>query len=224
VIALTAALVVAVGAWGLPSAPAQGSDTVTVTDEPPGENCEFGGVKITVTHVEPEPTEEPTPEPTEEPTPDPTEEPTPDPTETPEARAGQAPEVTYVCSGQQGAPGDPGDNGDNGEDGRDGMDGLDGMDSDPDTPGVQARRSDRCATAGIIRVKVPKRFRNGARVRVTANGQRSSRRRVRNRKVSANLRAVPCGYYPVLVQRRNVRSYVTVLWLTPRRVARVSAN
>ena len=44
------------------------SPTITVVAEPPGDNCEFGGVKVTVTPAE-EP--EPTPEPTEEPTPDP---------------------------------------------------------------------------------------------------------------------------------------------------------
>ena len=69
---------------------------MTVTDEPPGANCEFGGVRITVTHAEPtpDPTEEPTPDPTEEPTPDPTDEPTPDPTETPMAAIAQADDPT----------------------------------------------------------------------------------------------------------------------------------
>ena len=97
--------------------------------------------------------------------------------------------------------------------------GLDGMDADPDTPGIQASRRNRCATAGYVRVRVPARFHNGARVRVTANGQRK-RVRVRKRKVRADLRTVPCGYFPVLVQRRGTRSALVVLRLTPRRVAR----
>jgi hypothetical protein len=210
-LALTAALVAAVLAFGLPSAPAQTGDTVTVTDEPPGDNCEFGGVKITVTHAEP------TPDPTEEPTPDPTEDPTPDPTVT---TSQDEPDVTYVCNGQQGDPGDPGSDGQDGQDGTDGQDGMDGMDADPDTPGVQARRNDRCATAGTVRVRVARRFRNHSRVRVTANGSRVTRR-VLKHKVAANLRTVPCGYYPVLVQRRGLRSQVVVLRLTSSRVSRV---
>lgn len=210
-LALTAALVAAVLAWGLPSAPAQTGDTVTVTDEPPGDNCEFGGVKITVTHMEPEPTEDPT----EEPTPDPTEDPTPDPTVT---SAQAESDVTYVCNGQQGDPGDPGDSG---MDGQDGQNGLDGMDADPDTPGVQAVRDNRCKTAGTIRVRVAKRFRG--RVKVTANGKRRNSR-VRRHRVAVNLRTVPCGYYPVLIQRSGLRSQLVVLHLTRSHVARVSAS
>jgi hypothetical protein len=218
--ALTAALVAAVLALGLPSAPAQTpGDTVTVTNEPPGDNCEFGGVKITVTHAEPTP--EPTEDPTEEPTPDPTEDPTPDPSETPMASTAQdEPDVTYVCNGQSG---DPGQDGMDGSDGQDGTDGLDGMDADPDTPGVQAVRSNRCATAGIIRVRVARRFHNRSRVKVTTNGRRVTRR-VRKHKVAANLKTVPCGFYPVLVQRRGLRSQLIVLRLTSHRVVRWSVS
>ena len=202
------------------------SPTITVVAEPPGDNCEFGGVKVTVTPADepeptPDPTEEPTPDPTEEPTPDPTEDPTEEPTEPPTARVSQAePEVEYICNGQ---PGEPGDAGNDGQDGADGDNGdgtrLDGMDADFDTPGIQATRANRCATAGTKKVKVPKRFHNGTKVRVTANGQRRSSR-VRKHKVSANLRTVPCGYYPVLVQKRGMRSALVVLRLTPRRVIR----
>ena len=223
---MTVALAVAVMALGLSTAPAQTTgDTVTVTDEPAGDNCEFGGVKITVTHAEPTP--EPTEDPTEEPTPEPTatEDPTEDPTETPMARAAQAePDVTYVCNGQAGPPGDNGENGSDGADGDNGdngADGLDGMDADPDTPGVQATRSNRCATAKTIRVRVPARFRNGQRVRVTANGRRRTSR-VRKHKVAANLKTVPCGYWPVLISKRGKRSALVVLHLTNRRVSRAS--
>ena len=203
--------------------------TITVVAEPPGDNCEFGGVKVTVTPADepeptPEPTEEPTPDPTEEPTPDPTEDPTEEPTEPPTARVSQAePTVEYVCNGQPGAPGDNGDNGQDGQDGNDGddgtdgQDGFDGMDADSDTPGIQARRGDQCATAGVKKVRVPKRFKG--RVTITANSQRK-RPRVKRHVVKVNLRRVPCGYYPVLVQKRGVRSYLVVLRLTSKRVTR----
>ena len=90
-----AAFLVFPGAAGLAQSGTLPPD-ITVEDEPPGDNCEFGGVKVTVTPAEEEP--EPTPEPTEEPTPDPTATPTPEPTETPAAE----PEIFYVCNGQQG--------------------------------------------------------------------------------------------------------------------------
>ena len=216
-LAVTAALVAAVLASDPTSA--QTGDTVTVTDEPAGENCEYGGVRITVTHPEPtpDPTEEPTPDPTEEPTPDPTE----DPTETPEATQlrRREPDMTFVCNGQSGEPGQDGTDGADGDDGDNGENGMDGMDSDFETPGIQATRSNRCATAGVVKVRVPKRFRNGTRVRVTANGRRRSAR-VRKRKVAANLSTVPCGYWPVLIQRRGKRSALIVVRLTPRRVVR----
>ena len=201
------------------------SPTITVVSEPAGDNCEFGGVKVTVTPAE-EP--EPTPEPTETPDPTPTATPTATPTETPTApplaRASQAePEITYVCNGQPGAPGTDGTDGADGADGQDGNDGFDGEDADAETPGIQARRGDQCATAGVKKLRVPKRFRNGVKVRVTANGQRRSTR-VRKRKVSVNLQRVPCGYYPVLVQKRSVRSWLVVMRLTNSRVTRASVK
>lgn len=196
--------------------------TITVVAEPPGDNCEFGGVKVTVTPAEeatptPDPTEDPTPDPTE----DPTEEPTEDPTEPPTAAAAQAePDVTYVCNGQ---PGEPGTDGNDGADGADGDSGTDGMDADAETPGVQALPANRCATAGVKKVKVPRRFRNGKTVVVTANAQRRHAH-VKRHAVKVNLRRVPCGYYPVLVQRRGVRSWLIVLRLTPHRVVRSSVK
>lgn len=219
-IAATAAFFVPVGTGVLAQSP---SPTITVVAEPPGENCEFGGVKVTVTPAEeptPEPTEEPTPDPTEEPTPDPTEDPTEEPTDTPTVAAAQAaePTVEYVCNGQPGEPGQDGQDGQDGTDGQDGDNGLDGMDADADTPGIQATPANRCATAKTVKVKLPRRFHNRVKVRVTANAQRRSAR-VRRHKVSVNLRRVPCGYYPVLVQKRGVRSYLIVLRFTPHRVS-----
>ena len=124
-----------------------------------------------------------------------------------------------MCNGQAGDPGEAGQDGTDGADGDSGMDGMDGFDADAGTPGVQARRADRCQTAGVVRVRVPRRFANGARVRVLANGRRRSQR-VRKRRVAANLRTVPCGYWPVLISRRGQRSALVVLRLTDRRVSR----
>ena len=192
------------------------SPTITVVAEPPGDNCEFGGVKVTVTPAEetptPEPTDTATPEPTD--TPDPTE----TPTDTPSAVAAQAaePDVEYVCNGQ---PGEPGQDGLDGQDGQDGQDGMDGLDADPSTPGIQASRANTCATARVKSVHLPKRFRSVKRVTVTVNSQRRSSH-VRRRVVKVNLKRVPCGYYPVLVQKRHVRSYLVVMRLTSHRVTR----
>jgi Collagen triple helix repeat (20 copies) len=224
-IAATAAFFVPVGTGVLAQSP---SPTITVVAEPPGENCEFGGVKVTVTPAEePEPTPEPTEEPTPDPTEDPTEEPTEEPTEPPTAAAAQAePEVTYVCNGQPGEPGTDGQDGADGadgDDGTDGMDGFDGTDAEPGTPGIQAAAGERCRTAGVKKLRLPKRFKYVKRVTLTVNSKRTHPR-VKRRVVKVNLRRVPCGYYPVLVQRRGVRSWLIVLRLTPNRVVRTSVK
>ena len=115
------------------------SPTITVVAEPPGDNCEFGGVKVTVTPAEetptPEPTDTATPEPTD--TPDPTE----TPTDTPSAVAAQAaePDVEYVCNGQ---PGEPGQDGLDGQDGQDGQDGM--------SQHVRNRRRQECSPAQAL--------------------------------------------------------------------------
>jgi len=215
VVAASAAFLLPTQAGVLAQSP---QPTITVEAEPPGDNCEFGGVKVTVTPAD-EPT--PTPEPTDTPDPEPTDTPEPTPTDTPSAVAAQAaePDVEYVCNGQPGEPGQDGSDGMDGQDGQDGQDGLDGMDSDASTPGIQASRANTCATAGVKRVRLPKRFKSVKRVTVTVNSQRKHPV-VKRRVVKVSLRRVPCGYYPVLVQKRHVRSYLVVLRLTPTRVTR----
>ena len=203
--------------------PPSSTGTTVVVPEPPGDNCPDGGVKIIFTPTPepdptPDPTEEPTPDPTEEPTPDPTVEPTPDPTETPDpeptplARASQAdePEITYVCNGQQGEPGLEG------LPGMDGQDALDGLEPDGDlSEGPLAARTDRaCSSARVARLRLPSRFNHVRRVKLTVNGKRKRVRVNVRRVIKVDLRKAPCGYYPVLVQRRGVKSALYVWRLT----------
>ena len=131
--------------------------------------------------------------------------------------------MTFVCNGQAGEPGDPGQDGTDGTDGADGdpgESGMDGLDSDDTSPGVQARRADRCATAGVIRVRVPRRFANRARVRVTANGQRrrASSASAKSERTSGRCRAATgrCS-----IPAAASAPALVVLRLTDRRVTRL---
>ena len=198
--------------------------TAVVVYEPPGDNCPDGGVKITVTPTPeptPEPTEDPTPEPTTEPTPEPTEDPTPEPT--PLARVAQEePEVYYVCNGQQGEPGlegIPGMDGQNGSDGFDGLTPEGESDFGPLAPESSARA---CSSARVVRLRLPSRFRHASRVKLTVNGKRKSVRVNSRRVIRVDMRKAPCGYYPVLVQRRGVKSALYVWRLTSLGIARRS--
>ena len=210
---LALALVLCVAAPAAAQTPA--GDTIDVAPEPAGDNCEFGGVRITVTH--------------------------PPPAE---------PDVTYVCNGQQGPPGDPGEPGEPGppgepgEEGPPGQDGLPGLDgggdggtdfigdigadlgdvgdvgTGPPVPRVPASRA--CASAKVTKLRLPRRFRGVRRVKLTVAGRRASTR-VSRRRVNVDLRRLPCGYYPVLVQKRGVRSALFIWRLTPSRIVRGSS-
>ena len=213
--------------------------TVTVVTEPPGSNCRDGGIKVTVTPPpetqatpEPTPTTTPTPEPTSTPTPEPTATPTatatrtprPRPTRTPRptpvARIAQAeePTVTYVCNGQQGSPGFDGFDG---RDGKDGFDGFDGRDADSN-PALSAPTNEACQSARIASQRLPVRFRRAATVRLTVNAKQKSVK-VNQRVIKVDVRKLPCGYYPILVQRRGTKSALYVYRLTPSRIVRQSA-
>ena len=172
--------------------------STTVEPEPPGANCPSGGVKITITPIEPTPTPSPTATPT--PTPEPTA------TPTPRARAAQAePDVYFVCDGQQG---DPGSDGLDGSDGRDGSDGDDGDSAEEsDEPSTATRR--RCQPSRrVVSWRLPERFR-GQRVRLRVDGQRRFPR-LQGRAVRVDFRGLRCGVYPILAQAPGVRSALRI--------------
>ena len=190
-------------------------DSIEVVPEPAGANCEFGGVKITVTPGVPDPPPDPLPE----------------------------PQVSYVCNGQgtpgepgppgdpgppgePGEPGNPGDPGDPGDPGADGLEGLPGQDAFDDSfdeqndePTLRVPASEACASARVTTMRVPKRFRGARRVRLTVAGKRKSAV-VKRRRVKVDLRRLRCGFYPVLVQKRGIRPALFVWRLTPNRIVR----
>ena len=226
---LVIAIVLAAAALIPASALAQTQPDITVEPEPPGENCPNGGVKITVTPAIPDPPPDPLPEseisyicngaqgPPGEPG---------DPGAPGEPGEPGAP-------GEPGDPGTPGDPGDPGEpgseglpgmdglDGADGFDGLDGMGGLGDAPTrVPARQA--CTSARVTTLRLPARFRGARRVTLTVNAKRQSVP-VSRRRVKVDLRRLRCGYYPILVQRRGIRSALFVWRLTPGRIVRGSS-
>ena len=108
----------------------------------------------------------------------------------------------------------------------DGPEGLPGMDAlgEPfgeDNPArVPASRA--CASARMTSLRLPKRYRGAERVLLTVAGRRRSVA-VSNRRVKVDLRRLRCGYFPILVQKRGVRSALFVWRLTPRRIVRQSS-
>lgn len=189
---------------------------ISVAVEPPGDNCENGGIAITVTPLPPTPT----PEPTDTPEPEPTDTPDPEPTPTVTAVAAQdEPEIFYVCNGATGADGmdGSGDNGDSGDDSGD-----NGENSNSNT-GTTRRPS--CGKASrTITLRLPTRYRKATRVTVTLNGKRHHPT-VKRRSVRINLRGLRCGSYPVVVQRRGIRPYVRIFTLHKSgRIGRVSVG
>ena len=218
-----------------PSAFAQATgDTIEVVPEPPGANCPTGGVRITVTHAG-----------------DPA--PPPDVTYVCNGQTGPpgtpgspgtpgtpGPPGEPGEPGEPGTPGDPGDPGEPGGDGPEGppgqdgqegppgMDGFDGADgfadvgSGPGEAPARVPRSQACASARVTSLRLPKRFRGAQRVRLTVAGQRKSAA-VTRRRVKVDLRRLRCGYYPVLVQKRGIKSALFVWRLTPNRSFRSSS-
>ena len=158
---------------------------VTVVEEPPGDNCEFGGVEG---HRYAGRSSEPTPTPP----------PDTDPTPTPNQRRhllqlrSQRPRlrqlltmgvihrrhachnpfrsrITFVMASRRSGTGRS-----NGFDGRDGSDGFDGQDGsggtgNSNTVNASARA---CASAGVKRMRLPARFEGVRSVTVMANGRR----------------------------------------------------
>jgi len=97
-------------------------DELIVEDEPEGENCEAGGVRITLVHgkLDEEPVEEePTPEPTPDETPEPDIQQMNNP---PPEHEDLEDEVFFVCNGLDGEPGEPGEPGADGPEGPEGPD------------------------------------------------------------------------------------------------------
>lgn len=201
-------------------------DTIDVVPEPPGANCPTGGVKITVTHSG---------------------DPAPPPDITYVCNGQQGPPGTPGEPGEPGEPGTPGepgppgdpgepgtpgDPGEPGQDGSEGPPGMDGLEGPPGMDGffdgggasdapVRVPEDQACASASVATLKLPKRYRGVSRVRLTVAGQRKFTS-VTRRRVKVDLRRLRCGYYPVLVQKRGVRSALSVWRLTETRLRRVT--
>ena len=208
---------------GVEVAPAQAqdpapADDITVVSEPPGENCASGGIKVTVTTTPEDPEAEPvetvyyvcngqdgepgTPgEDGEDGAPGTPGEPGP---EGPQGPPGEP--------GQDGAPGTDGQDGNDGADGNDGVDGADG--SDGEQGPIRVPVSQACASAGVKRLRLPSRFANARRVTVIANAKRRTVRVSARRTVRVDLRRVTCGYYPVIIRKKGIRSELRIWHLT----------
>ena len=169
------------------------SDTVVVVEEPPGENCPNGGVKLTVIrdggHVK-------------------------------EFGEDRATEDFYVCNGEDGEPGPPGPPGPPGEDGEDGAPGApgtpgaDGAPGPPGPPGADGEDgtdADTCVNGRrlsplFLPIRRPwqRSFPTSGRVRVRINGDTQVRRILRTDSGRAYVRVVvrglPCGVYPITVR------------------------
>jgi len=161
-----------------------GGDTITVESEPAGENCEFGGVKITVIHKHrgaPTKTENP-PEPEEE--------------------------VFYVCNGAPGPAGPPGPPGDPGPEGTIvGPGGLPINVTQDTTVNVNITNGNRrCKSIRKrARLVLPSRMRDESTVRVKVDRARAiSSEVVRSRFVRVNMRGKRCGAHVVQVRKRGI--------------------
>ena len=195
----TAVMVAGMLFFGAPPAAAQDppppdppANDITVVVEPPGDNCVAGGIKVTVTPVAEDP------------------------------EAPPEPQVYYLCNGQDGEPGpegppgegepvEPGQEGPPGQDGLEGPPGEDGNSAESFPSGNTTRV---CASASVVRMKLPLRFRGVRRVTLYVDGQRHGVR-VQRRRVRLDLRRLECGYYPVLVSKRGIKPALRIWHLTP---------
>ena len=171
-----------------------GDDTIVVVEEPEGENCPAGGVKITVIrnggHVT-------------------------------EFGEGNATEDFYVCNGEDGEPGPPGEDGEDGEDGAPGAPGAPGTGT-PGAPGAPgADGADGPAGPGgddcvnrrrRVALVIPNRppwlrafpARGRVLVRINRQFQRPRIRRGPNGRRFVNVRVAgfECGVYPITMRAR----------------------
>ena len=185
------ALLVTLAALTLPASAA--ADTITVVPEPAGANCPAGGVKITVTPTPPAP---PAPAPPDQ--------------------------ISYVCSGPAGADGAPGADGQDGTPGADGIDGQDGADGSNGADGFDATGSSNSAPTStrascgkasrVITCHLPARYRHVTSATAIVGGHKRTVT-VTGGSVSVDLRGLACGSYPVVIQRRGIRSAVRIFTL-----------
>ena len=157
-----------------------GADTITITDEPAGENCEFGGIKIVVTHRDPPPERRNDPEP--EP----------------------VTETFYVCNGapgEDGAPGAPGAPGTT-----IGPGGLPINVTQNTEVNVIITGNRRCRSVRErVRLTLPQRMRDQDTVRTKVDRERAITHEViRDRFVRVNMRGKRCGAHLVQVRKRGI--------------------
>ena len=167
-----------------------GADTITITEEPAGENCPAGGIKIVVTHRDP-----PAPERRNDP-PDP-----PDPVT----------ETFFVCNGIDGLPGEPGEPGIPGTPGTPGATiigpgGLPFTVTQTTTVNVNINGGRGCKSIRRrARLVLPQRMRDETTVRVKVDRERAiSRVVIRDRFVRVNMRGKRCGAHLVQVRKRGI--------------------
>ena len=108
-------------------------------------------------------------------------------------------------------------------DGFDGADGFADVGSGPGEAPARVPQAQACASARVTSVKLPRRYRGIRRVRMTVAGKRGAVK-VTRRRAQVDLRRLRCGYYPVLVQKRGVKSALFIYRLTPSRIVRSSAR
>ena len=180
-----------------------GGDTITVSDEPPGENCPNGGIKVEVIHPVP---------------------PDVDPlTEIPEPPEPEV-EVFYICNGLDGEPGEPGEDGEPGTPGAPGTPGtqiigpfgIPGINITQDTAvnvNISGGAFGNCQSLRRrARLVLPERLRSFSTVRVRIDRGRARQALVRNnRSVRVNMRGKRCGPHVITVRKRNVPATVR-LW------------
>ena len=190
------ALLVTLAALALPASAA--ADTISVVPEPAGANCPAGGVKITVTPTQPAPPAPPLPD-----------------------------QVSYVCSGPagadgaDGAPGRPGAGrartgrpGADGLDGSDGSNGFDGQDAtSTSAAGGTGSRPASCGKASrVVSWHLPARFKRVTSATVIVGGHKRTVL-VERGTILVDLHGLACGSYPIVVQRRGMKSAVRIFTL-----------
>ena len=191
------ALLITIAVLALPASAA--ADTISVVPEPAGANCATGGVKITVTPTQPAPPAPPLPD-----------------------------QVSYVCSGPAGVDGAPGTDGAPGADGQDGQPGADGIDGSDGSNGFDGQdstgttsssstgSSTRPASCGkssrVISWHLPARFKRATSATVVINGHRRTVL-VERGTILVDLHGLACGSYPIVVQRRGMKSAVRIFTL-----------
>jgi hypothetical protein len=191
-----------------PHLPPLPPDEIAVTDEPEGENCPNGGVKIVVTHYEWPVIEPPVLEETILPPP-----PKPEPV--------AVEEVFFVCNGIDGEPGEPGEPGIPGTPGLPGATiiGPSGIPNNINISqdvevnvNVNGQGGRRCRFAREPRLRLPERLASQSSVLVRVDRGRLASAAVNNgRVVVERMRGKRCGPHVVVARKQGVEPTVR-LW------------